>query len=220
MIPNEQTHEWLLHKHYAHRIPSISFAFGLYIDNLLCGIVTFGTPPSSPLRNGIAGEKWSDAVVELNRLVINDNSPKNSASYLVGNSLKLLPRPSIVVSFADTEQGHIGYIYQACNFIYTGLSANRTNWVIDGFDNLHSMTIADKSRGKKDRAKYMRDTFGDKFKLEPRSRKHRYVYIVANKATKKIILEDLKYKQEDYPKGKTRKYDASYNPATQSIFDL
>ena len=66
----------------------------------------------------------------------------------------------------------------------------------------------------------MRDTFGDKFKLEPRSRKHRYVYIVANKATKKIILEDLKYKQEDYPKGKTRKYDASYNPATQSIFDL
>ena len=47
---------------------------------------------------------------------------------LVGRSLRLLPKPSVVVSYADTAQGHVGYVYQAANFIYTGLSAKRTDW--------------------------------------------------------------------------------------------
>jgi hypothetical protein len=216
-LPNEQTHEWILKKHYAHRIPSISYAFGLYIDEILSGVVTYGTPASSPLRIGIAGDKWMDKVIELNRLVINDDCPKNSASFLVGNSLKLLPKPCIVVSFADIGQGHIGYIYQACNFIYTGLSAKRTNWIIEGMENLHSITIADQSRGQQNRAQFMRDKYGDKFKLEPRSRKHRYIFICANKKDKWLILDDLRYKVQEYPKGNTHRYDASYNPATQGI---
>jgi hypothetical protein len=31
-IKNEETYAWLLHKHYAKRIPQIMFAFGLYED--------------------------------------------------------------------------------------------------------------------------------------------------------------------------------------------
>ena len=29
-IKNQECKEWFLHKHYAKRIPSISYAFGLY----------------------------------------------------------------------------------------------------------------------------------------------------------------------------------------------
>lgn len=48
-IPAFQTHEWLLKKHYAHRIPSISYAFGLFDrDGLLMGVCTYGFPPSPP----------------------------------------------------------------------------------------------------------------------------------------------------------------------------
>ena len=38
--------EWLLHKHYAKRIPSISYAFGLF-DTDLIGILTIGKPASN-----------------------------------------------------------------------------------------------------------------------------------------------------------------------------
>lgn len=214
-ISHSQTHEWLLKKHYAHRIPSISYSFGLYEDDLLIGVVTYGTPPSSSLRRGVAGDAWKDKVIELNRLVVNDDAPKNSASYLVGRSLRLLPKPSIIVSYADIAQHHIGYIYQATNFIYTGLSAKRTDWTIEGMENLHGITIADMSRGQTNRAQFMRDKFGDKFSLKERSRKHRYVYIAGSKEDRKKILADLLYKLEPYPKGNTLRYDASYAPHTE-----
>lgn len=216
-IEPAQTYQWLLKKHYAHRIPSISYAFGLYDGCELIGVVTYGVPPSGNLKNGIAGDKYAGIVLELNRLVLSESAPKNSASCLVGRSLQRLPSPSIVVSYADTEQGHVGYVYQAANFIYTGLSAKRSNWTIEGLENLHGFTIADMSRGQENRAQYMRDTYGDKFSLTPRSRKHRYIYIVADKKTKKKILESLRYEVQPYPKGNTSRYDAGNVVVTQQI---
>lgn len=216
-IEPHQTYAWLLKKHYAHRIPSISYAFGLYDESSLIGVVTYGVPPSGNLKKGIAGDKYAKIVLELNRLVLSESAPKNSASCLIGRSLKYLPNPSIVVSYADTEHGHIGFVYQATNFIYTGLSAKRSNWTIEGLENLHGFTIADMSRGQENRAQYMRDTYGDKFSLTPRSRKHRYIYIVADKKTKAQILKSIKYEILPYPKGDTSRYDAGDSVATQQI---
>ena len=34
--------EWILYKHYAHRIPPIMYAFGLFKGGILQGICTFG----------------------------------------------------------------------------------------------------------------------------------------------------------------------------------
>jgi len=114
---------FILEIHYAKRWPSISYAFGLFEGVELIGVVTYGTPPSAPLKRGIAGDEYKHQILELNRLCLKYNR-KNEASKLVGASLKQLPE-SIVVSFADTEQGHKGYVYQACNFMYCGLSAKR-----------------------------------------------------------------------------------------------
>lgn len=219
-IEHTQTYQWLLKKHYAHSIPSISYAYGLYNSGQLVGIVTYGTPPSPPLRKGIAGAAYESIVLELNRLVLDEKTPKNSASMLVGRSIRLLPKPSIIVSYADTERGHIGYVYQATNFIYTGLSAKRTNWVIDGLEHLHSFSIADKSRGQENRANYMKKKYGDKFRLEERSRKHRYIYIHADKRDKKQIIKCLKYEIQPYPKGDTARYDAGEKIETQQIFNF
>ena len=67
-IDSKQTYDWLLNKHYAKRIPSISYAFGLYIDGVLNGVITFGMPPSSNLAESICGEGFKENVLELNRL--------------------------------------------------------------------------------------------------------------------------------------------------------
>ena len=61
--------DWLLNKHYAKRMCSISYAFGLYIDSVLCGVCTFGSPPSRTLCIGICGEHNAYRVIELNRLL-------------------------------------------------------------------------------------------------------------------------------------------------------
>lgn len=193
-----ETHDWLLNKHYAKRLCPISYAFGAFRGDKLIGVVTYGTPASAPLKSGVCGEEYKHLVIELNRLVCENT--KNIASTLVGGSLRLLPKPKIIVSYADMAQDHVGYVYQATNFIYTGLSAKRTDWKIRGMEHLHGATIADMSRGQANRAAWMRERFGDDFYLQERSRKHRYVFFLGSKTFVKNACKSLKYKQEKYPK--------------------
>ena len=215
-IKNEETHDWLLRVHYAKRIPCVSYAFGLFDGQELKGVVTFGSPPSRHLCEGIAGPKNGDLVLELNRLVFAE-PVKNGPSLLVSHSLKLLPKPTIVVSFADSAQGHIGYVYQATNFLYTGLSAKRKDWKIKGMENLHSRGVSALAQGQESVAAYLRQRFGDDFYAEERPRKHRYIYICANKKDRKRLLSELLYPIEPYPKGDSNRYDIGYAPATQGV---
>ena len=200
-ITRAATRPWLIDKHYAHRMPQICYAFGLFIGDELRGVITYGSPASSTLRKGIAGEDNAHLVLELNRLCC-DNEP-NFASQLIAKSLRLLPKPRIIVSFADTAQAHIGYVYQATNFTYTGLSAKRTDWCIKGMEGKHGVSIADISRGQPNRAEFMRNKFGDDFYLTPRSRKHRYIFILGNKKERKQLWAAIRYPKVPYPKGQT-----------------
>jgi hypothetical protein len=126
---------WLLEKHYAKRMCPVSYAFGLYIDEQLVGVVTYGMPASPNLCMGVCGLDYKDKVLELNRLCLNDGV-KNGASFLVSKSLQMLPKPTIVVFYADTAMGHVGYIYQASNFLFTGTTKERTDMA--GEDGKHS----------------------------------------------------------------------------------
>jgi hypothetical protein len=199
-IKSVESHWLLLNVHYAKRLPSISYAYGLFNDGELIGVCTFGTPSSAALRSGIAGAEYADRVLELNRLCLVHNKP-NEASRLVAASLNLLPTPAIVVSYADTEQGHEGIVYQATNFLYTGLSAKRTDWKVQGLEHLHGQTIADQVRnddGK--RIDAIKAKYGDRFYLKERSRKHRYIALLGHKWEKRNMLRALKYPVVDYPK--------------------
>jgi hypothetical protein len=140
------------------------------------------------------------------------NNDKNQASYLVANSIKLLPKPSIVVSYADTGQGHIGYVYQATNFMYTGLSANRVDWTVKGLEHKHSKTLSDGMT-----LESIKEKYGDDFYYTERSRKHRYIYFHGDKRQKKLMNQLLKYKKEPYPKGDSQKYDSGKQVSTQTL---
>jgi hypothetical protein len=205
--------EWCLKKHYAKRIPPITYSFGLFEDNIMIGIITFGTPVSNVLRN-----LWNNdfKLMELNRLVVNDNLPKNTLSYFVSNALKLLPKPLVIVSYADTSQNHNGYIYQATNWVYTGLSAEFKDYYVKGLEHLHGATIFDMSRGQENRVEWLKQKFGDKLIMIDRPRKHRYFYFIGNKYDVKKMRDMLPYKIEDYPKGENKRYDSSYKPNIQT----
>jgi hypothetical protein len=190
---------WILRRHYAKRMPSISYAFGLYEDGLLTGICTFGMPASPFLCMGVCGKENKDKVIELNRLCV-DSKTKNASSFLVGRSLKMLPKPMIVVSYADTAQNHVGYIYQACNFLFTGTTKERTDMA--GNEGQHS-----------------RHNKGDRTNRINRSAKHRYIFFVGNKTEKKKFREQLMYPVIDFPKGNTKRYNADAEiPIQQMLF--
>jgi len=151
------TADWLLNKHYAKRLCSISHSFGLFDKNkILCGVITFGMPPSSTLGESIFGADYKNIVIELNRLVTNDGMPKNSLSYFVSNSIKLLPNPTIIVSFSDMNQGHNGYIYQATNFIYTGMSTNTTQLIDKDGNEFHFRNIGHYQKNNRINAKLIK----------------------------------------------------------------
>lgn len=205
-ISYNDTKPFILDIHYAKRMPSvIQYSFGLFYKNELVGVVCYGSPASQALCKGVAGIENKPLVKELSRLVLKNNI-KNEASFLVGNSLKMLDKPLIIVSYADTSQHHTGYIYQATNFIYTGLSDKRTEWRQKN-SNKHSRHLTSTKRKENP----------DNFYLIQRSRKHRYIYIIANKKDKKNILKKLKYPIFDYPKFQNKNYKTDTNITTQGL---
>lgn len=184
--------------HYSRKLPNVTDAFGLFVGGELAGVVAYGIPASHPLCIGLAGEKNASMVRELNRLAIlpkYSGGGHNYASYLVSHSLKALPNGTFVVSYADTAWTHVGYVYQACNFLYTGLSAKR----VDTYQ----------PSGLHPRA-YDKNNHSELY--QTRSQKHRYVYLVGNRSTKRRMLSELKYPVvTPYPKGDEIRYDTS-NP--------
>jgi len=179
--------------HYAKRVPSISYSFGLYLDALLVGVCTFGVPPSSTLLSGVCGAEYAKHVLELNRLCLKNNL-KNEASRLVGGSLKMLGN-KIIVSYADTKQNHVGYVYQATNAIYTGISTPFKEVYVVGKEHLHHATH------KGHTFKEMEDMYGKEgIGFRERSPKHRYIFIVGSKTFKKKARGSLRYADLPYPK--------------------
>lgn len=179
--------------HYLHRKSPCSFAFGLFDGDEIVGCICYGTPSSANLRRGICGESEKCNVIELTRLWVHDDCPTNCASFLIGNTVKRVDK-EIIVSFADTSQGHVGIVYQATNWIYTGLSKKRTDWKVEGVDK-HSQTLADKFSSEEIREKY-----GDKFSLVDRPRKHRYIYLNCKGRRKRELWLKIKYPIGKYPK--------------------
>jgi hypothetical protein len=143
----------------------------------------------------VCGIEHASKVLELNRLVLLNNLP-NEASRLVAGAMRLLPKPSIVVSYADTAQDHEGIVYQATNFLYTGLSKRMKDIQVKGYEHLHHTTL-DKGLSMGE----LKSKYGEEnIELIERSRKHRYVKFVGNKTQVKQLRSALNYEVKPYPK--------------------
>ena len=99
---------------------------------------------------------------------------------------------------------HNGYIYQATNWTYTGLSAKRTERYDINNPNRHSKSVTEQKG-----VKY------EDLAIRERPQKHRYIYFTGNKKQVRELKKELKYKEEPYPKGQNKRYDSSYKPTIQ-----
>lgn len=189
--------------HYLHRVPSIVAHYGLYRNDELLGIITFGVPPSPQLMK-ICGEEYKTSLLELNRLWCYDQSPKNSESYLISQGIKLLkkdrPETKILVSFADSREGHLGYIYQATNWYFTGWSVPGGGSIVINGKDYHPKNLNNKY-GTSDLNKLKEILNTENIFYRPRSKKCRYVYFIGDSKKENKQLKKLcKYKIQAYPK--------------------
>lgn len=189
--------ELVVKHHYLHRKSTCSYAFGLIeneTDNIV-GVVVYGVPASYTLCRGVCGIEESKNVYELTRLWVDDSVPKNGESYLIGNTIKLVDR-EIIVSYADTKEGHTGLVYQATNWFYTGLTKKSTYLTVEGQDGRHSRH----SLGKHRTLAEAEEDEDIKLVRKERSQKHRYVYFNAKGKRRKQLISLLRYPIEQYPK--------------------
>ncbi len=139
--------------------------FGLYENGELVGAACFGglSAPESAVSAFKLPRGNYPNLLELHRFVIapSHNNNGNSGSYLLGRALRELRkmRYRAVISYADAGQ-HVGYLYQATNFSYHGLTTEKKDFYVDGIK---------QSRG---------PTKGKNGIWLNRPQKHRYVYVL------------------------------------------
>ena len=96
---------------------------GAWEDDTFIGVVVFGRGANSLLHKPYGIGKTE--ICELVRIAMNNHI--TPISRIVSIALKFLkkvcPDMRVCVSYADPEQGHYGGIYQAGNWIYTGITA-------------------------------------------------------------------------------------------------
>jgi hypothetical protein len=182
--------EFLKPRHYAGRKPPISKAYGWEISGRLVAVCTFGKPASPPLCVGICGAQHSANVYELNRLCRVDDLQEPISQFVSACLRRLRAENWIIVSYSDTGMHHNGYIYQACNFIYTGKTKERTDKYTE--DGKHARHYSNENQGEY---------------RQLRTAKHRYVYFATfDKRLKAQWKNDLNYPVLPYPKEPNQNY--------------
>lgn len=188
-------------KHYSRRASIFWAAFGLEIDGMIEGVVVYGQP-SPPIQKHAFKDR-DFRLYELARLVV-QTTERNAASFLVGRSLKMLPgQPCAVVSYADSEWGHAGIIYQATNWLYTGATKSHDHaYLIDGV-RTHPMTLRDAGiTNPKEWAK------AAGVPTAPPMLEHRYFQFVGDRRQRHEMRNRLAYPVvSEYPKAPKSRYD-------------
>lgn len=205
-IKNSEAYDWLMYSHYAKRVPLLVECYGLLNSEMvLSGVCCYGNTISN--SNSKLGEY---KCLELVRLVVEENLEKNTLSYFISRTFKMLSRPLVLVSYADIEQNHCGYIYQATNWIYTGVSDIVPVYISNDGTKFHSRSIKHKLAGLTHTDKeYVLGKMGlTKSEGTP---KHRYYYFIGTKKEKQEMLYYLseKHKILPYPKTENKRYECN-----------
>lgn len=120
--------------HYSGKVVTNSkLHLGVFLDGRCLGALSFG--PSLDKRKLIGlvtGTKWNE-FIELNRMALSDELPRNGESRALAVSMRLIrknyPGLKWVISFADGCLCGDGTIYRAAGFSLTGVKSNKQIFV-------------------------------------------------------------------------------------------
>lgn len=179
-VDRAEVRDFIEAHHYSHSINGlkVTHCFGLYDGDRMVGAMLYGG-----LAMANAWKKYGNSeadVLELRRLVLIDDTPRNSESFFIGHTLRWLRKNTevkTIVSYADPNYGHSGVIYRATNFKHVGMTSPGRVIMHNG-KKYHDKAIRAKYKGKlKPFAKELRQALADgKAEYVKQLPKHIYVY--------------------------------------------
>jgi hypothetical protein len=167
---------------------------GVWEDKKFIGCVLFSR---GSVRNiGSPYGLNQDQVCELTRIALTDHT--YPVTQIISKSIKLLkknsPNLKLIVSYADSNQKHLGTIYQASNWIYTGHVKPNAILIINGEIKLaRSVNAKYGTRS----LKWLKENVDPNAKHAEDKGRHKYLYPL-NKMLRKKMMKLSK----PYPKKK------------------
>ncbi len=191
------------HWHYSGRLSAPPLVrYGVWEAGVFVGAVIFGRGATSDLLRPYGLDTTEGA--ELTRVALREHD--HPVSTIVARAIALLqlnsPGLRLLVSFADPARGHVGTIYQAMNWIYTGTTAPTTNFRTPEGAILHGRVVSPTGY----KMQYGR------LKRVPRSGdlervrmpgKHRYLFPLTRQMRRKVEALRLPYPKLSADKGST-----------------
>lgn len=181
--------------HYTGVGNNINWRWGLWHGVTLHGVVAYNLPTRSVCAS-VFGEDQLENVWHMGRLILSEDSPRNSESRLIAGSLRAIekqyPHVWAVLTYAATDAGHIGTVYQATNALYTGTAGDPIYYVDQRGQ--RRGTHLDGRGVTADRAAAMGWT------RHVGGVKHRYLYILGSKTQQRQRRSLLRYPVLPYPK--------------------
>ena len=148
-----------------------------------CGVVVYSAGANRNI--GKPYGLFMGEVLELVRVAL--NGKQDHTSQVVAETLRRLhkdaPNVKMVLSYADSGQGHIGTIYQATNWTYVGDSKDQPYFVIDGKPR-HKKFLD--SRGWPASIDWIREHVDGKAYLKSGGDKRKYLYFFDRKTRKRL----------------------------------
>lgn len=189
-----------LHFHYAKKVPSVKQGFNVYNDkNEWCGVICYGV--GANLQIAKPYDKWQGQVLELVRVALNGKQGHGNTSAAVAMSLKAMkkmyPWVDLIISYADMDQEHFGTLYQATNWIYTGLKNANTKggaYIIFG-KKMHGRSVAHK--GWKQSYLWLKEHVDPNVEEVVTKGKHKYLYPMNKQTRKRIQILSVPYPKKN-----------------------
>ncbi len=178
--------------HYLHSMPGGTvLCFGVFAKENLYGALSLGVGPKNA-HMMVDGANPTDCLT-LTRLWLEDILPRNSESRVIGlviHALRQHTKIKFLISYADPAEGHLGTIYQATNWLYTGISDAQPKLDLgDGIPrHLRSVGSAFGTHS----GKYFRE-HGLDVKFVPQSGKHRYIYFIDPSCRDRLRVPTMPY---------------------------
>ena len=214
VIPGSIANPFMKSHHYSGKVVNNScLHFGCFLDGKIHGVLSFGPSlDKKKIMQLVDGTGWNN-FLELNRMAFDDYLPRNSESYCIGKTLRLIkknaPQIKWVVSFADGCSCGDGTIYRASNFVLTGIKENFNLCLLKSGEKIHKMTLeSNPTQPRKELGgKSYYDITGGRFNFKRyvnyvggeilKGFQLRYIYFIDKKWRNRLVVPEIPFSRID-----------------------
>lgn len=194
-IDRDLANKLIVENHYSGKFYNATYIhLGVYKDGDVKGVLQLGYAMNPASQESVVINTGIKDYLELNRMWLHDDCPKNSESMAISFAIKYIKKKynnvRWIQSFADERCGKNGIVYQAANFGYYGEHSS-VFWTLDNEVYHNSLMTRNPKLSKSAELLQKNKERATSSEL----RQFRYLYFIHKNAEKDCLLE-----KQEYPK--------------------